>query len=280
MNKVEIYYFSGTGNSLHVARELQERLPETKLIPIVSLLDKDVIKTDAEIVGFVFPTYLTTVPIPVRQFLGKLDLKSSKYIFSVTTCIGVLCLANFHVEKALKKKGKKLDSSFILHMANNSPTGLRPVADKNWVDQITKEKIDKLECEVQNKIDFIKERIINKEKYQKKGLFSFLSYFMERIMSSMTKNMKTEIPYYPDEDCNGCGTCEKVCMSKKVRILDGKPIWTKDVRCYYCYACFNFCPSQSILVGKIYTDKNGRYYHPEIKSNDIAEQKGKLTDIR
>jgi len=40
----EIYYFSGTGNSLHVAKELQKRLPETNLIPIVSLLNKDVIK--------------------------------------------------------------------------------------------------------------------------------------------------------------------------------------------------------------------------------------------
>ena len=34
----EIYYFSGTGNSLHVAKELQKRMPETKLIPILSLV--------------------------------------------------------------------------------------------------------------------------------------------------------------------------------------------------------------------------------------------------
>jgi flavodoxin len=34
----EIYYFSGTGNSLYVARELQKRVPEAELIPIVSLL--------------------------------------------------------------------------------------------------------------------------------------------------------------------------------------------------------------------------------------------------
>jgi flavodoxin len=36
-----IYYFSGTGNSLHVARELQQRLPESRLIPIVRLLAAD-----------------------------------------------------------------------------------------------------------------------------------------------------------------------------------------------------------------------------------------------
>ena len=55
MSGIEIYYFSGTGNSLYVAKELQKRIPETNLIPIVSLLSKDIIKTDGETVGFVFP---------------------------------------------------------------------------------------------------------------------------------------------------------------------------------------------------------------------------------
>lgn len=54
----EIYYFSGTGNSLHVAGELQIRIPDTKLLPMVSLLNKNVIETKADIVGFVFPIHL------------------------------------------------------------------------------------------------------------------------------------------------------------------------------------------------------------------------------
>ena len=36
-----MYYFSGTGNSLYVAKELQKRVQEANLIPIVSLLNKD-----------------------------------------------------------------------------------------------------------------------------------------------------------------------------------------------------------------------------------------------
>ncbi len=32
MSKIEIYYFSGTGNSLHIAREIQKRIPDTTLI--------------------------------------------------------------------------------------------------------------------------------------------------------------------------------------------------------------------------------------------------------
>jgi hypothetical protein len=44
----EIYYFSGTGNSLHVASELRKRIPGARLIPMVGLLGEDVIKTRAK----------------------------------------------------------------------------------------------------------------------------------------------------------------------------------------------------------------------------------------
>lgn len=57
MDKVEIYYFTGSGNSLHVAKELQGRIPGSDLIPIVSLLNKDTIETKAETVGFIFPIH-------------------------------------------------------------------------------------------------------------------------------------------------------------------------------------------------------------------------------
>jgi len=88
MSRVEIYYFSGTGNSLHVARELQKQIPETKFIPMVSLLKEDVIETKGETIGFVFPIYLSSTPDPVRRFLKKIDLKPIQYIFAVTTNSG------------------------------------------------------------------------------------------------------------------------------------------------------------------------------------------------
>jgi flavodoxin len=167
----DIYYFSGTGNSLHVAKELQKRLPETNLIPIVSLLNKDVIKTNAETVGFVFPIYFTTVPVPVRRFLKKLNLKSAKYTFSVLTRIGTFCVANINVKGILKKKGKSLDSQFILNMASNSPTGLKPgKGDENWANQINEKKVLQLESEVQSSLDSIHKIILDQEKYPKKAL--------------------------------------------------------------------------------------------------------------
>jgi Pyruvate/2-oxoacid:ferredoxin oxidoreductase delta subunit len=43
---------------------------------------------------------------------------------------------------------------------------------------------------------------------------------------------------------------------------------------FFCYACFNFCPRQAILV-KGYNLKTGCYNHPGIRAEDIAGQKEK-----
>ena len=76
----EIYYFSGTGNSLHVAKELQKNIPEFRLVPIISLVDRKSVKSNGEIVGFVFPHYASVLPKVVHKFIKKIDLRSMEGI--------------------------------------------------------------------------------------------------------------------------------------------------------------------------------------------------------
>ena len=279
MNKVEIYYFSGTGNSLHVARELQRRLPRADLIPMVSLLDKEIIEIQGDSVGFVFPTYLSSVPIPVRQFLRKLDFKFEPYLFAITTRGGAPSFANINLEKILKKKGRKLDSFFILTMALNQPTGLKPSfipSDKNWLNRITKDEIARLESVVQTRLDVIQNVIIAKEKVSEADTSRPLTSVLMAPADYASEHSNTQIHYYADSECTGCGICERVCLSRKIKMIHDKPEWQKDIKCYYCYACFNFCPGQSILIRNFrnsYSEKKGRYFHPKITAEDIAGQK-------
>lgn len=57
----EIYYLSGTGNSLHVAKELKKIIPDTELIPLAGIKNKESMKTEAEAVGFVFPIHFMKI---------------------------------------------------------------------------------------------------------------------------------------------------------------------------------------------------------------------------
>ena len=87
-----------------------------------------------------------------------------------------------------------------------------------------------------------------------------------------------KIVFYSDSKCNSCGLCEKICLSEKIKLVNGKPNWLNEVKCFGCFACINYCPQNAIKIKsqfqfKSYTDANGRYHHPEVTYKDIAQQK-------
>lgn len=276
----EIYYFSGTGNSLHVARELHKRLPDSKLVPMVKKLNEEMIATAGESAGFVFPLYFTTIPAPVRQFVKKLDMGSVRYTFSIVTRQGSFSVANLSLGRLLGEKGKKLDARYVLNMAGNTPTGLKPgKGNARWVHEINDSKLAQLEEGVQVHLDFIHKNILGQVKHPAKTYLNPFLTLLERVMYLLTRNIKEDIAYYTDSTCTGCGTCERVCLSQKIRMVNKRPAWQKEINCFYCYACFNFCPPQAILVKNKYNKKDGRYYHPGIIASDIARQKENLENL-
>lgn len=276
MTKTEIYYFSGTGNSLHIAKEIQIRIPDTELIGILKHLQHEHTSTDAEVVGIVFPIYLNSVPKKVREFLKKFDPTGVEYIFAIATHGGVAnpALSEILIDKILRKNGKKLDTFFDFEMTMNTPTGIVPSiipGSKKWAVEISEEKIIEKDKKIQDKLEFVSRKIKHNEKDSTSpGNFD---RFKELFMSPLSNRKGVEIAFQTDDTCNGCGICEKVCLSGKVQINNGKPHWDKDIDCFYCYACFNFCLQQAILVGKQYTEKKGRFHHPDVTAEEIAAQK-------
>jgi NAD-dependent dihydropyrimidine dehydrogenase PreA subunit len=271
-----IYYYSGTGNSLHVTRELKQRLPGTEIVPILSVLKEGITVQGAKQVGLVFPIYVSTIPKPVRAFLDLINLSSIQYLYTVTTNGGIPGKVDYLVYKLLQSKGFELDYYASLKMIVNTATGLMPafMINKKWADLIHADKVAKMELELQKELELVAKSIKNRAKnigpdcqptLARKALLSIT----EKISPLEKANA---VNFFVDQDCNGCGTCEKVCPSEKVKLTDGRPEWSEKIQCYYCYACFNFCPQQAILV-KGYKYKTGRYRHPNVSAADIAGQK-------
>ncbi|MBN1439450.1 MAG: hypothetical protein JW929_08580 [Anaerolineales bacterium] len=86
------------------------------------------------------------------------------------------------------------------------------------------------------------------------------------------------VRFYSDPECTGCGICEPVCLSGKIHLVEKRPVWKKDVRCYACFACINYCPRRAIQVESRFpirskTRENDRYHHPSVTYRDIAAQR-------
>jgi ferredoxin len=283
MNTV-IYYSSGTGNSLHVARELQRRISGSELVPIVRLLSEDTIRTEAETVGLVFPNFCLTVPIPVHEFLRKADVCSAQYLFAVCTRGGTRSEAFDYIDGLLKGQGKRSDAQLNVTMPWNHPLG-----KEDLPGTATRERVQHLESEMQEKLDTFSEIVLARDPYVLPDPDATLELprWTQAMNSLIPQSLNYElhrymyydlVGFYADSTCNGCGICEEVCLSRKVALDDERPVWKDEVKCYGCFACINFCPRQAVQIEsrfpvRSYTEVTGRYHHPAVSYWAIAAQR-------
>lgn len=265
---MEIYYFTGTGNSLHVAKELGKRFPDSYLIPIMGLLNNDRIESKADTIGFIFPIHAFTFPWPVKRFLEIINFKTTSYKFAIATRV---CFATvfLEIDKLLQKQNSRLDAYFSIEM----PETYIPL-----FNLYSQEKCANVEAEMLTHLTRIENTIANREIYRPKdhpGWF-FLSHVIYPLVTSWFQRRRfpdMEHSFYADHNCNGCGICEKVCLSNKIRIENQRPIWKNEIRCTYCFACLHFCPLQAIQIRGRNTIDKKRYHHPNITIKDIVKQK-------
>ena len=276
---VEIFYFSGTGNSLFIAKELIKHFPDAKLTPIVKAINENYYITKADTIGFVFPVHALTIPIIVKRFIKKINMEMVQYTFAVATRGGTSFHGFKKIEHILKKKKRELNSRFIINMALNDSRSIH--------FSIPKEDIPKYDDIV--KVENIAQNVIARARIDepdnlitiKSANSKLATIIIEGIvLFGMNLADKTQgVDYfYHNENCTKCGICEKVCLSGKIKQNTGSPEWKMGTFCYMCYACINYCPSQSIQIHDIpgvksYTNVNGRYHHPQAKISDIEAQK-------
>jgi len=260
-----VYFFTGTGNSLKVAKDIAEKLGACELIPIAKIWQRENLESTSDNIGFIFPLYYSGLPKIVYDFIEKIDLTKSEYFFAVVTSAGDITeLPLQQIEKLLKPKpkAKSLNAGFMINMPNNYIIGYDIHSEKRQKEFFEREKaqVEKIAEIIKKKEDnlnqdFFKKDLIKAERFNAK--------FREDVNEG-DKN------FYADDNCSNCGICEQVCPVNNIILVDGVPQWQH--RCQQCLACINFCPERSIQFGKG-TLKTQRYHHPNIKMQEIINQK-------
>lgn len=139
---------------------------------------------------------------------------------------------------------------------------------------ITKEKVDVKLKAAYDSIEEIALSVLNKEKSTLNNPTSSkerINYILIKLLWYINEKSRPKLDFLFDETCTGCGLCETVCTSNRIKMRNDKPECISE-NCNFCYACFNYCPTQAIGV-KHYTKKLGRYHNPEVSAEDIAKQK-------
>ncbi|AHM57217.1 4Fe-4S ferredoxin, iron-sulfur binding domain protein [Peptoclostridium acidaminophilum DSM 3953] len=275
MAKTVIFYFTGTGNSLAVARRIAKHLPDAALVPMLKVDAMTYIGADTNRVGLVYPVHMNAVPRAVVKFIRTVNLVSGHYVFAVVTHGGMPGMAGLHMYDVLKNKHIGLDAYFEVEMIMNTPKGVapKPLMRLDWELDITPDVINPKLKKANFQAERIARSVLGKER---KNIYSLASksksigYFLMNMLWCRSEESRPRLDFILDDCCTGCGICEAVCTTNRIKMIDGRPEWVIE-DCNYCYACFNYCPVQAIGV-KYYIKKLGRYHHPQVSAADIASQ--------
>jgi flavodoxin/ferredoxin len=269
MSSTVIYYFTGSGNSLAVARDIAERL-DAKLIPVASTLDQEHVDTDADGIGFVFPLYDFKPPPPIDDLVDKLGDISDKYLFAVCT-YGITAARSMHqFGKLIASRGGRLSAGFAVAMPHNG-LGSSAVTEsdeqslfKGWRDR-RDEVCEYINARKAGRIESSSLLLVPFQRRFLRMLPSALKFARHALLKGVDS-----LAFVANDDCNSCGICEKVCTAANIEIVDGKPVWSD--RCVSCFACVHWCPQEAITLGGFTMDIRC-YHHPEVKLADMVRQR-------
>ncbi|TDX51184.1 EFR1 family ferrodoxin [Orenia marismortui] len=259
--KKSLFYFSATGNSLAITREIANKLEDCQLISIAEAVKKDKYDLHSDIVGILFPVYCLDIPKIVKEFLKKLNFNGNPYIFAIATNNGKPGFALDSVDKLLKEKNQKLDLGYTLIMPGNSVV----IQDHT---NCREEQIVRL-----NNSKVIISEMIKDIQKKKKGIiegdFSVKARIKRLIYKlAVYKIYKPQNHFWITEECILCGICKQICPKDNITLKNKEVRWNSN--CEACLACFHWCPQSAINLGKNTMDKI-RYHHPKINLDDIVK---------
>ena len=257
--RTDLFYYTGTGNSLWVARTLAKELGDAGIFPI-SRISGDVPGPEAEAVGIIFPVHIWGVPRRVIAFVEGLRKDPARYYFAVAVNAGQVAATLLQLKKIMYAGGMTLSSGFDIVM----PSNYIP-----WGGPGPKEKRAGRIAAARDKVKTIAAAVAKKEQRPpERG-----PLWQNILLTGINRLSFSRVPamdkgFWVDEKCNACGVCKAVCPCGNIELKEGRPSWLH--RCEQCLACIQWCPREAIQFGKK-TPRYERYHHPEVTLKDMTE---------
>lgn len=250
-----IFYFSGTGNSLWVAKQLACKLQDT-LEPIAEGDNKTYRLEPNERVGFVFPVYAWAPPVIVLNFIRRLQIDQPAYLYFVCTCGDDTGKTAQVFAKAVHARGWGCHAGFSITMPNTYVS--LPGFDVDDADT-EQRKVQNAIARVQYVGEELQKNVQMTTYNCHEGAVPFLkTYVIRPLFNAFLMSPK---PFQATDACTACKRCEKKCPVHNIKV-SGKPQWGD--RCTQCLACYHVCPVKAVQYGKR-TKGKGQYKGEHLK---------------
>ena len=196
-----IFYFTGTGNCLYVARQLANE--HTELLSIPQLVKQGRYTFEADEIGIVYPVYGHMPPNMVREFIKKAHLKAT-YKFAILTYGNRKCSSVEIWDDISRKAGCPFDYITTMIMVDN----WLPNFDMNEqikIDKHIPESLERITADLSKQRHW-HEPVTELERQQHAGFLQASGVDPETgfLMHSQDAFLVTDA-------CIDCGICTEVC---------------------------------------------------------------------
>lgn len=252
-----ILYFSATGNTEYIAKQLAKRLNDD----CVNLLDRVKANNTESFVSdkpyiICAPVYVCEMPRFMAAYLKKIELKGNKEVYLVFTSGGYAGISGQLAEGIVKKKKMTYKGHAEVTMPRNY------VANDHY-PMLEKEKVEERITKAYAQLDEIVTTIKNNGRLEARHIQLWETIVTVPFNPVWCKVKLKDKDFYVKDSCIGCGKCQSLCALNNIKMVDGKPTWNGD--CTHCMACIGNCPVQAIGYGTITDTKIpyniGQYKH-------------------
>lgn len=242
---IDIYYFSGTGNTLLASEAFAKQATAKGYSVNLTRIEKNFPQQidPTHIIGLAFPVAMSTYPF-IWNFIHGLPKVSGTKIFMLATMAGGSIGLVGRLRSILSKKGylpigahqirMPLNIFFILNEEKNKKLREKGIASST----------------------LFAEKIANgTASWPRFPVFSDIAYliYLAVISSWKCKWLQRIFRYKIDEaKCTKCGLCAQLCPIGNINLA---PFAKLDLKCQYCMRCISYCPTQAIKSKFQYKDR-------------------------
>ncbi|MFZ4740728.1 MAG: EFR1 family ferrodoxin [Bacteroidales bacterium] len=251
--KIQIYCFSGTGNSRNVAVWLTQVAKdmniESQIINIAQIDRISIAPPEAgSLFVFISPIHGFNYPPIMLHFIMRFPKGKNKVVL-MNTRAGMLI--GKYITPGLTGIAFYL-SAIILIIKGFSIKAILPVdMPSNWISihpGLNHQTVKYLHERNKERVTVFAQKILSGKSNFKALIevydilitpIAFGYYFLGRFFLAKT--------YYASKDCTNCNICLKACPVKAIIKVDNRPFWT--LNCESCMKCMGNCPEKAIETG-------------------------------